>query len=184
MQPLVNYTLGILSKICSSNFGFGTSQFFLCAIAFAEQGGRSPFRFGYGSTWNGSSGSGFRFRWVLGEKGFLCVSVQFKGMARFRRFWFPVPGRFLRHPVIALAGSFGGIRFGMQMRLFNHFKIIYLNDFMHSAVLCERLGPLQERKTQQPSNRGKICQTFSKNTIFGMVYFIALFRLWGCFPIL
>ena len=45
------------------------------------------------------------------------------------------PGRFLRHPVIALAGSFGGIRFGMQMRLFNHFKSFILNDFMHSAVL-------------------------------------------------
>ena len=58
----------------------------------------------------------------------------------------------------------------MQMRLFNHFKIMYLNDFMHPAEfwIWERLGPLQERITQQPSNRGKICQNFSKNTIFGI----------------
>ena len=42
--------------------------------------------------WNGSSGSGFRFRRFLLEKGFLHISVQFKGMARF---WF----RFLKKTV-------------------------------------------------------------------------------------
>ena len=86
----------------------------------------APVRFGSVTVWgwNGSSGSGFRFRRFLCKKGFLCFSrVQQGGTVpvpvsvpgkrfqrfrfhfrfrekRFRRFRFPVPVRFLSHPAL------------------------------------------------------------------------------------
>ena len=84
----------------------------------------APVRFGSVTVWrwNGSSGSGFRFRRFLCKKGFsVGISAQFNrkgrfrfrflengsggsgsafgfGKKRFRRFRFPVPVRFLSHP--------------------------------------------------------------------------------------
>ena len=52
----------------------------------------APVRFGSVTVWrwNGSSGSGFRFRRFLCKKGFFCISVQFNRKGRFR-FWFRFP---------------------------------------------------------------------------------------------
>ena len=65
---------------------------------FQEKPGRPRFGSVTVRGWNGSSGSGFRFRRFLCKTGFSLFSVQFnrKGWFRFRRF--PVLVRFLSHP--------------------------------------------------------------------------------------
>ena len=58
----------------------------MCVDFCQLQGGPSSVRFGSVTVraWNGSSGSGFRFRRLPCGKGFLHVSAQFRGMVRFR----------------------------------------------------------------------------------------------------
>ena len=69
--------------------------------------------------WNGLSGSGFQFRRLLGGKTFLCISVQFKGMARFRF-------RFLKD---GSSGSASGLCSGFRFQFQKISQISLLPDF-------------------------------------------------------